>query len=165
MLSPYDYWQYWRNCEDADVGLMLARFTRLPMDEVRRLAALGGAEVNEAKKILATEATAWLHGHAAADAAAETARRTFEEGAAAAGLPTIALARAELDAGAALLDAFIKAGLIGSKGEGRRHMKAGALKVNDIPLTDERALGAGDVKDGVIKLSIGKKKHALAKPE
>ncbi|HNR77201.1 MAG TPA: tyrosine--tRNA ligase [Parvularculaceae bacterium] len=163
MLSPYDYWQYWRNTEDADVGVMLARFTKLPMDEVKRLAALGGAEINEAKKILATEATAWLHGRAAADAAAETARRTFEEGAAAAGLPTVEIARAALDAGAGLLDAFIAAGLIESKGEGRRHIKAGALKVNDVPLTDERALVGADLKDGAIKLSVGKKKHALVK--
>ena len=165
MLSPYDYWQYWRNTEDADVGVMLARFTKLPMDEVRRLGALGGAEINDAKKILATEATAWLHGRDAADAAAETARRTFEEGAAASGLPTIGIARSEIEAGAALLDAFVKAGLIESKGEGRRHMKAGALKVNDVPLEEERALTSGDVKDGAIKLSIGKKKHALVKPE
>ncbi len=163
MLSPYDYWQYWRNVEDADVATMLARFTRLPMDEVRRLGALGGAEINEAKKILATEATAWLHGRAAADSAAETARRTFEEGAAAAGLPTIALSRAEIDAGVPALDAFLKAGLIDSKGEGRRHIKAGALKVNDAPLTDERALGPEDLLDGAIKLSVGKKKHALVR--
>lgn len=165
MLSPYDYWQYWRNAEDADVGLLLARFTKLPMDEVRRLAALGGAETNEAKKILATEATAWLHGRAAANEAAETARRTFEEGAAAEGLPTIIVAAAEIAAGVPLLDAFIRAGLIESKGEGRRHIKAGALKVNDIPCPDERALAASDMKDGAIKLSVGKKKHALLKRE
>lgn len=163
MLSPYDYWQYWRNAEDADVGLLLARFTKLPMDEVRRLAALGGAEINEAKKILATEATAWLHGRAAAKEAAETARRTFEEGAAAEGLPTIIVGAAEIAAGLPLLDAFVRAGLIESKGEGRRHIKAGALKVNDIPCTDERALAAIDMKDGAIKLSVGKKKHALVK--
>jgi tyrosyl-tRNA synthetase len=163
MLGPYDYWQYWRNAEDADVGLLLARFTKLPMDEVRRLAALGGAEINEAKKILATEATAWLHGRAAADEAAETARRTFEEGAAAEGLPTIIVAAAEIAAGVPLLDAFVRAGLIESKGEGRRHIKAGALKVNDIPCTDECALAASDMKDGAIKLSVGKKKHALVR--
>ncbi|OFX01210.1 MAG: tyrosine--tRNA ligase [Alphaproteobacteria bacterium RIFCSPHIGHO2_12_FULL_63_12] len=163
MLSVYDYWQFWRNAEDADVGLLLARFTKLPMAEVRRLAALGGAEINEAKKILATEATALLHGRAAAATAAETARRTFEEGAAAAGLPTITVARGELDAGVQAIDAFLKAGLIASKGEGRRHIQAGALKVNDAPLTDERALNAADIKDGAIKLSVGKKKHALIK--
>ena len=165
MLSPYDYWQYWRNAEDADVGLLLARFTKLPMDDVRRLAALGGAEINEAKKTLATEATALLHGRAAADEAAETARRTFEEGAAAEGLPTIIVAAAEIAAGVPLLDAFVRAGLIESKGEGRRHIKAGALKVNDIPCSDERALAASDMKDGAIKLSVGKKKHALLKRE
>ncbi len=163
MLSPYDYWQYWRNAEDADVGMMLARFTRLPMDEVRRLASLGGAEINEAKKVLATEATAWLHGRAAADEAAETARRTFEDGAAAEGLPTIELTGREIAAGVPLLDAFLRAGLIESKGEGRRHIKAGALKVNDAPCTEERALVHADVRDGAIKLSVGKKKHALAR--
>jgi tyrosyl-tRNA synthetase len=163
MFSPYDYWQYWRNTEDADVGVMLARFTKLPMAEVRRLAALGGAEINDAKKILATEATAWLHGRAAADNAAETARRTFEEGAAAEGLPTLTIAKAKLAAGAPLLDAFLEAGLIESKGEGRRHIKAGALKVNDIPLSEETPLTSADVRAGAIKLSIGKKKHALVR--
>ena len=165
MLSAYDYWQYWRNTEDADVGTMLARFTKLPMSEVARLARLGGAEINEAKKILATEATALLHGRAAADEAAETARRTFEEGAAAEGLPTFAVARGDLAAGYSLLDAFLKAGLIDSKGEGRRHIKAGALKVNDAPCADETPLIAANVVNGVIKLSVGKKKHALIKPD
>ena len=165
MLSPYDYWQYWRNTEDADVGVMLARFTRLPMAEVRRLAALGGAEINEAKKVLATEATSWLHGREAAEKAAETARLAFEEGAAAAGLPTILMTRAAIEAGVPSLDAFLKAGLIESKGEGRRHIKAGALKVNDHPLADERALTAADLADGAIKLSVGKKKHALLKAD
>ena len=163
LFSPYDYWQYWRNTEDADVGVMLARFTKLPMPEVRRLAALGGAEINDAKKILATEATAWLHGRAVADDAAETARRTFEEGAAAEGLPTVTIAEAKLAAGAPLLDAFLEAGLIESKGEGRRHIKAGALKVNDIPLSEETPLTSADVRAGAIKLSIGKKKHALVR--
>ncbi len=163
MLSPYEYWQYWRNVEDADVGTMLARFTKIPMAEVARLAALGGAEINEAKKILATEATAWLHGRAAADSAAETARRTFEEGAAASGLPTISVPHGEIAAGVPALDAFLKAGLIESKGEGRRHIKAGALKINDVPLADERAIGAADLVEGAIKLSVGKKKHALVR--
>lgn len=163
MFSPYDYWQYWRNTEDADVGVMLARFTKLPMAEVRRLAALRGAEINDAKKVLATEATAWLHGRAAADDAAETARRTFEEGAAAEGLPTLTIAESELAAGAPLLDAFLEAGLIESKGEGRRHIKAGALKVNDIPLSEEKPLTRADIRAGAIKLSIGKKKHALVR--
>jgi tyrosyl-tRNA synthetase len=133
------------------------------MAEVRHLSALAGAEVNEAKKILANEATALLHGRAAADAAAETARKTFEEGASAEGLPSVALPRAAFDAGAPLLEQFIATGLIASKGEGRRHIAAGALKVNDIPLTEERLLAVSDLKDGAIKLSIGKKKHALVR--
>jgi tyrosyl-tRNA synthetase len=163
MFSPYDYWQYWRNAEDADVPTLLARFTVLPMDEVRRLSMLAGAEINEAKKVLANEATALLHGRPAADAAAETARKTFEEGASAEGLPTTTLAIAALAAGAPLLDPFIATGLIASKGEGRRHIAAGALKINDIPLTEERPLVAADAAGGVIKLSVGKKKHALVK--
>ncbi|MEL7486913.1 MAG: tyrosine--tRNA ligase [Pseudomonadota bacterium] len=162
LFSAYDYWQYWRNTEDADVATMLARMTVLPMDEVRRLSALEGSEINEAKKVLATEATALLHGRDAAEAAAETARKTFEEGASAAGLPTIERTADALAAGAPLLEAFIEAGLIASKGEGRRHIKAGALKVNDAALTEERPLSKADVVDGAIKLSIGKKKHALA---
>ncbi len=116
MFSPYDYWQYWRNAEDADVGVLLARFTKLPMDEVTRLAALKGAEINEAKKTLANEATALLHGRASAADAAETARRTFEEGAAAEGLPSIAVEAERLAAGYSLLDAFVETGLVASKG-------------------------------------------------
>ncbi len=164
LFSPYDYWQYWRNTEDADVGTMLARFTTLPMGEVRRLGALQGAEINEAKKILATEATALLHGADAARDAAETARRAFEEGAAAEGLPSVAVAADALEAGLDLLQPFMEAGLIASKSEGRRHIKAGALKVNDAPLAEERPLSAADLRDGTIKLSIGKKKHALVAP-
>lgn len=163
MFSPYDYWQYWRNAEDADVGTLLARFTILPMDEVRRLAALGGAEINEAKKVLANEATALLHGRAAADDAAETARRTFEDGAAGEGLPSYIVSEAALAAGLPVFEPFRETGLIASNGEGRRHIAAGALKVNDIPLTEERALTTADLADGVIKLSIGKKKHALVR--
>ena len=163
MFSPYDYWQYWRNSEDADIGMLLARYTLLPMDEVRRLAALGGAEINEAKKILANEATALLHGRAAADEAAETARKTFEEGAAGEGLPTALVSQAALNAGLPLLDPFRETGLIASNSEGRRHIKAGALKVNDLVLSEERPLTSADIVDGAIKLSIGKKKHALVK--
>ncbi len=163
LFSPYDYWQYWRNTEDADVGKMLALFTTLPMEDVRRLGALEGAEINDAKKILASEATALLHGREAADAAADTARRTFEDGAAAAGLPTINKSDAEISGGVPLLEAFIEAGLIASKGEGRRHIKAGALRINDSPLQEERPLSAADLKDGAIKLSVGKKKHALVR--
>ncbi|MFN0023611.1 MAG: tyrosine--tRNA ligase [Parvularculaceae bacterium] len=163
MTSPYDYWQYWRNAEDADVGVLLARFTKLPMAEVRRLADLGGAEINEAKKVLANEATALLHGRAAAEAAAETARRTFEDGAAGDGLPTITVDAGALAAGLPLLDLLLKAGLIASKGEGRRHIAAGAIKVNDAPCTDERAITQADLVIGVIKLSVGRKKHALVR--
>jgi len=164
MYSAYDYWQYWRNAEDADVGTLLARFTTLPMDEVGRLAALGGVEINEAKKILATEATRWIHGQAAADAAAETARRTFEQGGAAEGLPTHAVPRATLEAGYPLFEAFLAAGLVSSKGEARRHLAAGALRINNEVIAAERALNAGDLADGIIKLSVGRKKHALVKP-
>ena len=165
MFSAYDYWQYWRNVEDADVATMLARFTLLPMDEVARLGALEGAEINEAKKILANEATALLHGREAADDAAETARRTFEEGASGAGLPTVAVAAGALADGLSLFDPFLEAGLIASKGEGRRHLKAGALKVNDETLSEERPLTRADLVDGAAKLSIGKKKHALLRAE
>jgi tyrosyl-tRNA synthetase len=163
LCSPYDYWQFWRNTEDADVATMLARFTTLPMGEVRRLAALGGAEINEAKKILATEATTWLHGRAAADSAAETARKTFEQGDAASGLPTVNVSAETLAKGYPLLDAFLAAQLIASKSEGRRHMSANALKVNNEAISAERALTPADVSEGVIKLSVGKKKHALLK--
>lgn len=163
LFTPYEYWQYWRNTEDADVATMLARFTILPMDEVRRLSALEGAEINDAKKILATELTALLHGRVAANEAAETARKTFEDGAAADGLPTVAIDAAQLANDLPLLEPFIEAGLISSKGEGRRHIKAGALKINDTPLQQERPLTNDDLQDGVIKLSIGKKKHAILK--
>ena len=161
MCSPYDYWQYWRNVEDADVPVLLARFTRLPMAEVRRLAALGGAEVNEAKKLLATEVTAWVHGEQAAAAAAETARRTFEQGGAAEGLPSISLTRAQLRAGYPLLDALAALKLITSKSDGRRHLAAGAVRINNVACEAERALTEADIVDGGIKLSVGKKRHGL----
>ncbi|MEM6414508.1 MAG: tyrosine--tRNA ligase [Pseudomonadota bacterium] len=163
MLSPYDYWQYWRNTADADVGLMLARFTTMPMQEVNRLATLDGSEINEAKKILATEATALLHGRTAAEAAADTARKTFEEGNLNADLPSVEATLSDLEAGIDLLSTFQSAGLIASKGEGRRHIKAGALKVNDTPLAEERTIAKTDLCDGVVKISIGKKKHALVR--
>jgi tyrosyl-tRNA synthetase len=167
MLSVYEYWQYWRNAEDADVGRFLRLFTELPLDEIARLEALCGAEINEAKKILATEATAMVHGRAAAEAAAETARKTFEEGEAAQSLPTVTLPAAEFEAGLGVLTAFVRAGLVASTGEARRQIKGGGLKLNDVTITDERyVLGAADFeKDGVAKLSVGKKKHVLLKPE
>ena len=121
MMRPYDYWQFWRNCEDGDVGRLLKLFTELPLDEIARLAALKGQELNEAKKVLATEATAILHGREAADQAAETARRTFEEGALAETLPSVEIARARLEAGLGVLAAFVEAGLVSSNGEARRH--------------------------------------------
>src|SRR5947209_12340117 len=131
-FSPYDFWQYWRNTEDADVGKFLKLFTTLPMSEIKKLEALAGSEINEAKKVLATEATALVHGRAAADAAAETARKTFEEGALADTLPTVEITRAELTKGLGVLTAFAeKTGLVASNGEARRQVKSGGLKVND----------------------------------
>jgi tyrosyl-tRNA synthetase len=166
LLSPYDYWQYWRNSEDADVVRFLKLFTFLPLEEIEKLAALGGAEINEAKKVLATEATALLHGREAAVAAAETARRTFEEGALALSLPRVAIPAEEWAAGVGVLTAFVKAGLVASTGEARRQIKSGGLRVNDEPLTDERAtLGDAHLVDGVVKLSLGKKRHVLLAPE
>jgi tyrosyl-tRNA synthetase len=165
MLSPYDYWQFWRNTEDGDVERFLKLFTTLPLDEVARLAALGGSEINEAKKILATEATAMAHGRLAADEAAETARRAFEEGAMADGLPTVDIATSELENGIGLLAAFVTAGLCASNGEARRQVKGGGIRVNDAVEQDEkRVLTTADLKtDGVLKLSLGKKRHVLLK--
>jgi len=165
MLSPYEYWQYWRNAEDADVGRFLKLFTTVHMDEIARLERLDGAEINEAKKLLASEATALLHGRAAADEAAETARRTFEERGLGTALPTIVIDRAILAEGLGLLSAFVQAGLAASNGEVRRQVKGGAVRVNDQVVTDERmALGERDInEEGVIKLSLGRKRHALLK--
>ncbi len=158
MRSPYEYWQFWRNTEDADVGRFLKLFTTLPMAEIAKLEALGGAEINEAKKILANEATALLHGAAAAELAAYTARRTFEEGASAAGLPTVYV---ELPIGT--LTALVQAGLAGSNGEAKRSIQGGAIKLNDVTVTDERLnISTSDLNsEGAAKLSMGKKKHVL----
>lgn len=166
MLSAYDFWQYWRNTEDADVSRFLKLYTTLPMDEIARLSALGGAEINEVKKILATEVTAMLHGRAAAEQAAETARKTFEEGALADNLPSIEIPTAEIEAGLGLLSLIVRAGLAASNGEARRHVQGGAVRINDASMSDERAvIGSADVTaDGVIKLSLGKKKHILVRP-
>src|SRR6516225_8210267 len=165
-FSPYDFWQYWRNTEDADVGKFLKLFTTLPIGEIGKLEALQGSEINEAKKVLATEATALLHGRDAANEAAETARRTFEEGALAQTLPTVEIPRGELDAALGVLNAFVKAGLVTSNGEARRQIKGGGLRVNDDPVTDEKMTltPAHLTPEGVIKLSLGKKKHVLLKP-
>jgi len=167
MMSPYEYWQFWRNSEDASVPRLLKLFTDLPLDEIDRLAALEGQEINEAKKVLATEATALLHGREAAEAAEGTARQTFEEGTLAASLPTVEIAKAELDKGIGVLTAFAeKAGLVASNGEARRQIKAGGLRVNDAAVTDEKMmLAARDLTaEGVIKLSLGRKRHILLKP-
>jgi tyrosyl-tRNA synthetase len=141
-------------------------FTDLPLDEIARLEALSGSEINEAKKILATEATAMLHGRAAAEAAAETARQAFEEGAAAEGLPTIEIPKADLSKGAGILHASTLAGLVPSTSDARRQIKGGALRLNGVTVTDERAvITLKDLnEDGVIKLSLGKKRHVLIRP-
>jgi tyrosyl-tRNA synthetase len=160
-LSAYDFWQYWRNTEDADVGRFLKLFTELPLDEIARLAALQGAELNEAKKILATEVTRLAHGGDAAEQAAETARQTFEQGALAENLPTIDL---DLSSGVLIVQALVAAGLAESNGEARRLIKGGGARVNDQPVADEtRQIGAADLRDGVLKLSSGKKRHVLVR--
>jgi tyrosyl-tRNA synthetase len=165
-LSPYDYWQYWRNTEDADVGRFLRLFTELPGDEIARLERLDGAELNEAKKILATEATRLCHGDAAAAAAAETARRTFELGVAAAGLPTVEVPRGDLQAGIAAFELLRRAGLAPSNSEARKLIKGGGGRINDAAIDSElRPVTLGDLNaDGVIKLSAGKKRHVLVRP-
>jgi len=165
-FSPYDFWQYWRNVEDADVIKFLKLFTILPMSEISKLAALGGSEINEAKKVLATEATALLHGRDAANEAAETARRTFEEGALAETLPTVEIPQSEFADGLGVLTAFVKAELVGSNGEARRQIKGGGLRVNDVAVTDEKMLltNGNLTPEGVVKLSLGKKRHVLLKP-
>jgi tyrosyl-tRNA synthetase len=166
MLPVYDYWQFWRNTEDGDVTRFLKLFTTMPLDEIARLGALQGQEINEAKKILATEATALLHGRDAAGEAERTARTTFETGGLATSLPTIELPRGEFEQGLGVLAAFIKAGLVPSTSEARRQIKSGGLKVNDASVIDEKlVLSKKDLTpEGVIKLSLGKKRHVLLKP-
>ena len=166
LLSPYEFWQFWRNTEDGDVERFLKLFTVLPLDEVRRIAALAGSEINEAKKILATEVTALAHGRAQAEQAAETARRTFEEGALAEDLPTIEVGASDFAAGLGVLSLFVQAGLVASNGEARRQIKGGGLRVNDQAVTDEKVLVGPDAltAEGVVKLSLGRKKHILVRP-
>ena len=166
MHSPYDYWQYWRNTEDADIGRFLKLFTEVPLAEIERLSKLEGAELNEAKKVLATEATALLHGREAADRAEGTARATFEQGTIAETLPTFELPRAELAKGLGVLNANVLVGFVPSTSEARRQIKGGGLKVNDVAVTDEkRLLTLADLTpEGVIKLSLGKKRHVLIRP-
>lgn len=165
MLSPYDYWQFWRNTEDADVGRFLKLYTFLPMEEIRKLEALGGSEINEAKKRLADEATSLAHGHEAASGAAETARKTFEEGAAGGDLPSIAVAGDDLKKGIPLIQLLKDAGLVASNGEARRLIQGGGARVNDKPVESDTFVCNADMLDaeGAIKLSAGKKKHALVR--
>jgi tyrosyl-tRNA synthetase len=164
LFSVFEYWQYWRNCEDRDTGRFLKLFTELRLSEIARLEALGGTEINEAKKILATEATAMVHGREAALRAAGAARQTFEEGALAESLPAVEIRAAEIEAGLGVLTAFVKAGLVASTGEARRQMKGGGLKVNDQTVIDERmVIGPHDLTGGVVKLSLGRKRHVLLK--
>ncbi|MFN6943043.1 MAG: tyrosine--tRNA ligase, partial [Parvibaculum sp.] len=165
MLAPYDYWQYWRNVEDADVGRFLKLFTELPLGEIARLEALGGSEINEAKKILATETTAMVHGRVEAERAAEAARTAFEEGAISADLPTVETG--ELAGGLGLLTALVQAGLCASTSDARRQIKGGAVRVNDTAVSDEKlTLTMSHLTgEGVVKLSLGKKKHVLLKPK
>jgi len=161
MLSVYDYWQFWRNTEDGDVGRFLRLFTDLALDEIVRLESLQGAELNDAKKILATEATAILHGREAADKAADTARRAFEEGAMAEGLPTVT---AKLPDG--ILNLAVACGLAASNSEARKLIANNGLKLNDAAVSDPRLTVDASAlnSDGVLKLSSGKKKHVLVKP-
>ena len=165
MLSPYDYWQYWRNVDDADVGRFLRIFTDLPLDEIARLEALQGAERNDAKKVLAVEATALCHGRAEAEKAADTARQTFEGSGVSANLPTLEVPASDIDAGMGVLAAFTRAGLTSSNGDARRQVSGGGLRVNDEPVTDEKmVIGRAHLRDGAIKLSLGRKKHVLIRP-
>ena len=166
MCSPYDYWQFWRNTEDADVGKFLRLFTELPLDEIAKLEAMEGAGINDAKKVLATEATAMAHGREAAEKAAETAQKTFEQGTLGDDLPSIDVAQADLEAGVPAFQLFVAAGPAKSNGEARRLIKGGGAKLNDVAIQSEtQTVTDGDINtDGVIKLSAGKKRHALVKP-
>ncbi|WP_018632250.1 tyrosine--tRNA ligase [Neomegalonema perideroedes] len=162
MLSPYDFWQFWRNIPDADVERFLKLYTELPLDEIARLGALGGSEINEVKKILADEVTALAHGRAAAEAARATAQATFEAGALGADLPSVALSAEEAAAGVSLGQLFQRAGLASSGKEARRLFSEGGARVNDEPASDPaRLIGAADLAAGPLKLSAGKKRHAV----
>ncbi len=165
LLSPYDYWQFWRNTEDPDVGRFLRLFTELPLDEIARLEALEGADLNQAKTILATEATRLIHGDDAAQAAADTAQATFGASARSENLPTLSLPETELAAGVGLLDCFVQLGFAQSNGEARRLVQGGGARINDQPIQDPQyRLSLSDLEDGAIKLSAGKKRHGLVKP-
>lgn len=164
-LSAYDFWQFWRNTEDADIGRFFRLFTTLPMDEIARIEKLDGSEINDAKILLATTVTTMMHDAEAAEQAAATARATFEQGALDLSLPTIEIAKGDLSAGLGVLAACVVAGLAKSNGEARRHLKSGALRINDVVAEDERASlnGADLLPEGVIKVSVGKKRHVLLK--
>ncbi len=164
-VSPYDYWQFWRNTADADVGRFMRLFTEIPTDEIARLEALEGAEINEAKKTLADAATALAHGAEAAASANRTAVETFEQGQASSGLPTIEVPAAELSEGLPAFALFARAGLANSNGEARRLIRGGGGRLNDEKIDDENAvITAADTRpDGAIKLSAGRKKHVLVK--
>jgi tyrosyl-tRNA synthetase len=166
-LSHYDYWQFWRNTEDADVGRFLRLFTEMPLAEIERLERLADAEINEAKKVLATEATALAHGRTASEAAAETARAVFETGAAGEALPQVGVPRAALERGVPAFELFARAGLASSNSEARRLIKGGGARVNDSPVAGEtQAVSLADLDaQGQIKLSAGRKRHALVRPE
>jgi tyrosyl-tRNA synthetase len=165
-LSPYDYWQFWRNTEDADVGRFLRLFTELPLAEIAKLEKLHDAEINEAKKVLATEATALCHGREAAEAAAETAREVFEAGGAGGELPEVSLPRDALERGVPAFELFVRAGLATSNGEARRLIKGGGARVNDVAVKGEtQPVSLADLDpQGLIKLSAGRKRHALVRP-
>jgi tyrosyl-tRNA synthetase len=163
-LSPYDYWQFWRNTEDEDVGPFLRLFTDMPLTEIARLEKLDGSEINEAKKILATEATRLAHGAEAAAAAAETARLAFEEGAAVDSLPGVDVPRSELEAGITVIRLLTLTGLAASNGEARRLIRGGGARINDVPVKDEaQTVTAADLRDDAIKLSAGRKQHRLVR--
>jgi tyrosyl-tRNA synthetase len=166
MLSPYDYWQFWRNTADADVERFLKLFTTLPLDRIADLSALKGQDINQAKIMLANEATGLVHSFVAAMSAAATARKTFEEGSLSSDLPTIEISMSELDTGMGLLAAVVKAGLAASNGEVRRQIKAGGVRVNDVQVSDEKMVltSANLTPENVIKLSMGRKRHVLLKP-
>jgi tyrosyl-tRNA synthetase len=165
-LSPYEYFQFWRNTADADVGRFLRLFTELPLDEIAKLAALQDAEINEAKKILAHEVTKLCHGEAATLEAGETAKAIFEDGTQGAALPTVEIEESDLTAGIPAFEAMVKAGLANSNGEARRLIRGGGGRVNDVVITDEsQTISTADINaDGAIKFSAGKKRHVLAKP-
>lgn len=165
MLSPYEYWQYWRNADDVMVGTLLRKFTVLPMEEIKKLEALQDSEINEAKKVLAFEATKLCHGEQAALDAAETARQVFEQGGVGGDLPVITIDGARLSSGIPVIDLLVEAGLAASKGEARRLIQGGGAKLNDNKIESDAATASGSdlTAEGHIKLSAGKKKHALVK--